>query len=109
MVSGARSTCTSGIVVSAPNAFSPEASLLATSWSVARLIVAVAFRPRADGNAYYQTGCTMRRAPLTFVEAAEWYQKAALQGHRTAQYSLGVCHFKGVGVAESYSEGMTWY
>ena len=31
--------------------------------------------------------------------AAEWYTKAAAQGHATAQYNLGDCRSYGVGVA----------
>jgi TPR repeat protein len=35
------------------------------------------------------------------VEAVQWYRRAAEQGHAAAQYYLGLCYEKGLGV-DSY-------
>jgi TPR repeat protein len=43
-----------------------------------------------------------------FPEAAFWYQKAAEQGNAAAQYNLGMCYYKGLGVRQDYNEAMRW-
>jgi tetratricopeptide (TPR) repeat protein len=45
----------------------------------------------------------------SFVEAVKWYRKAAEQGYASAQYQLGVCYSKGMGVTEDRTEAIKWY
>jgi TPR repeat protein/serine/threonine protein kinase len=54
----------------------------------------------ARGNAVGQT---------TDVEAVEWYRKAAELNDAGAQYALGLCYYKGQGVATNYEEAVKWY
>ena len=42
------------------------------------------------------------------VEAVKWYRKAAEQNFAAAQYNLGVCYYKGAGVAKDYVEAYKW-
>jgi TPR repeat protein len=42
-------------------------------------------------------------------EAARLYRAAALQGYAPAQYSLGYCCFRGIGVAFNEEEGIRLY
>jgi TPR repeat protein len=42
------------------------------------------------------------------AEAANWYRKAAEQGHVHAQVLLGVMYGKGQGVAQDYAEAVNW-
>lgn len=42
-------------------------------------------------------------------QAAQWYRKAAEQGHARAQYSLGVSCERGEGVAQDYLQAAQWY
>lgn len=41
--------------------------------------------------------------------AFEWYGKAALQGHKIAQYNLGVLSRNGWGTEKSNIESYKWY
>ena len=43
------------------------------------------------------------------AEAVKWYRKAVDQGDAVAQYNLGVCYFKGEGVAQDYAEAVKWF
>jgi uncharacterized protein len=43
------------------------------------------------------------------VKAFHWFQKAADQGHAEAQYNLGFCYDKGVGVAQSFVKAFHWF
>ena len=43
------------------------------------------------------------------AEAVKWYRKAAQQNDADAQYNLGVCHFKGEGVAKDHVEAYAWF
>jgi TPR repeat protein len=43
------------------------------------------------------------------AEAANWYRKAAEQGHITAQNNLGVMYERGLGVEQDYAEAASWY
>lgn len=47
--------------------------------------------------------------PKDYVEAVKWYRKAAEQGLAGAQFSLGDCYDKGVGVQQDMVEAMKWY
>lgn len=43
------------------------------------------------------------------TKAAEWFTKAANQGHASAQYGLGVIYIKGEGVAQDYMKAFEWF
>lgn len=43
------------------------------------------------------------------AKAAEWYQKAAVQGNAFAQYKLGVMYDQGEGVARDASKAVEWW
>ena len=47
--------------------------------------------------------------PKNHIEAAKWFRLAAEQGHADAQFSLGVCYEKGIGVDQDYTEAVDWY
>ena len=53
------------------------------------------------GIKYYDEG--------KYNEAAEWFEKAANQGYAEAQYKLGVCYDKGLGVGQSYEKAAYWF
>ena len=42
-------------------------------------------------------------------DAAEWYRLAAEQGHRVAQFNLGVLYFNGEGVPQDYMLAYMWF
>lgn len=42
------------------------------------------------------------------VRSAQWYKKAAENGHESAQYELALCYLYGDGVEESYDEAIYW-
>jgi hypothetical protein len=44
-----------------------------------------------------------------FQQAAEWYRKAAEQGHAQAQFNLGELYRVGKGVAQDYIEAYKWF
>ncbi|KAF9295978.1 hypothetical protein BGZ88_001000 [Linnemannia elongata] len=46
---------------------------------------------------------------LDYAEAMTWYQKAAEQGHATAQYNIGSLYHQGLGMSQDYAEAMTWF
>lgn len=43
------------------------------------------------------------------VRSAQWYRKAAENGHQSAQYELALCYLYGDGVEESYDEALYWF
>ena len=43
------------------------------------------------------------------AEAAEWFRKAAKQGHAKAQFSLGQAYSGGYGVAKDEAMAVKWY
>ena len=53
------------------------------------------------GIKYYDEG--------KYLEAAEWFEKAANQGHAKAQYNLGGCYYDGQGVVQNYKNAAFWY
>ena len=59
---------------------------------------------------HYELG---KGVPRDYVEAVQWYAKAAAQGHAGAQYSLGrIFEFAGrlqAGFSEDYTEAAKWY
>lgn len=48
-------------------------------------------------------------AAQDYVQAAEWYRKAADQSHSTAQFNLGMMYANGQGVARDYAQSAMWY
>ena len=46
--------------------------------------------------------------PEDVAEAATWYRRAAEQGYASAQYSLGLAHFTGQGVAKDLMLTHMW-
>ena len=43
------------------------------------------------------------------MNARNWYEKAAVQGHANAQNSLGVLYDNGHGVAQDYGQARAWW
>jgi TPR repeat protein len=42
-------------------------------------------------------------------KAAKWFTQAALSGHPTAQFSLGLCYDTGTGVEKDENAAVRWY
>ena len=40
--------------------------------------------------------------------ACNWFEKSAMQGYLKAQYILGVCYARGIGVRKDYVMSYTW-
>ncbi len=53
-----------------------------------------------------QLGLAMEQ---NFVEALDWYYKAAAQGNPNAQENIGYLYQHGLGVETDYAEAETWY
>ena len=49
-----------------------------------------------------------RGVPKDFAQAADWYRKAAEQGHAWAQYVLGGLYKNGEGVTQDYECAYVW-
>ena len=47
--------------------------------------------------------------PTNYVEAVEWFRKAAAQKNAWAQLNLGCCYRDGEGVATNYVEAVRWF
>jgi TPR repeat protein len=43
------------------------------------------------------------------IKSAQWYRKAAEQGHARAQVSLGAAYESGEGVPKDYFEAVKWF
>jgi TPR repeat protein len=43
------------------------------------------------------------------TSGAEWYEKAAVQGHTEAQFRLGRCYYYGWDVEQDYAQAVQWY
>ena len=54
----------------------------------------------------YHSGNKVRQ---NYVEASEWFRKAAEQGYANAQYRLGELYHLGEGVPEDVDEAVEWY
>lgn len=57
---------------------------------------------------YYYNGDEEADIDQNYLEAANWFDKAALQFNGEAQYYLGVMHREGQGVARDRIEGLRW-
>ena len=65
-----------------------------------------------DVNAQFELGVKYffgKDTKLDYSQAFIWFQKAAQQGHGTAQYNLAQCYEKELGVAQDYSLALYWY
>lgn len=67
---------------------------------------------QGDPDAEFKMGCLYAtgeevRFPKDIYESADWFQKAAMQGHAEAQYRLGLCCYTGNGtpkdILQSYA------
>ena len=61
-----------------------------------------------DAEAQFQEGWKYDNAK-EYAIAIKWYKKAAGQGHKWAQYNLGVCYANGRGVVEDCATAAEWY
>ena len=57
------------------------------------------------GNCYYYGN----GVEVDYEKAAEWFTKAAEQGHAEAQYNLGFCYENGKGVPQDNEKAVEWY
>ncbi len=48
-------------------------------------------------------------AAQDYLQAADWYRKAAAQDHLLAQFNLGVMYANGQGVAKDVAESLVWF
>ena len=48
-------------------------------------------------------------AAQDYVQAADWYRKAAEQNHSLAQFNLGTMYANGQGVAKDDAQSMIWF
>lgn len=46
---------------------------------------------------------------IDYIQANKWFKKAATQGHKGAQYNLGIMYGNGQGVQQDYDEAVYWY
>ena len=44
----------------------------------------------------------------TVSQASEWFERAALQGHRRAQFALGICYATGKNMEKNLVEAFCW-
>ena len=60
----------------------------------------------------YRLGClyaTGSGVDKDYVEAFDWYKKAAAKGNAEAMYSLGEVYEHGTGVREDIQRAVIWY
>jgi len=50
-----------------------------------------------------------RGVPINYRQAADWYRRAADQGHADALFSLGVIYENGTGVQQDYKQAVQWH
>ncbi len=61
-----------------------------------------------DANSQYSLGESYEEL-LDYKKAIEWYTKAAEQGHRQAQYNLGLIYKEGKGVEQNFGKATKWF
>ncbi len=69
-------------------------------------------QPVEDPQAQYNRGTDYwygRGVPQDYVEAANWYRKAAERGYAEAQYRLGQMLATGQGIRQDDTEAANWY
>lgn len=67
---------------------------------------------KGDADAQFSLGLKYATSPepaLDYVLAAEWYRKAAEQGHSLAQFNLGVMYAAGQGLTQDDSTALMWF
>ena len=69
---------------------------------------------RGDPEAEFMMGCYYAtgqesRFPRDDQESVAWFLKAAMQGHPTAQYRLGLCYFAGKGVVRDVVQSYAFF
>lgn len=64
---------------------------------------------RVKAGQSYEEAVTYEPCGLDVKEVVKGWQKAAEQGDAAAQYNLGACYAKGLGVEQSYEEAVKWY
>ena len=47
--------------------------------------------------------------PKDFKAAAEFFEKAAVVGHKNAQYNLGILYYTGKGVDKNLRKAFSWF
>ena len=57
----------------------------------------------------YDSGLPLIGIDQDYVQAAEWYEKAAQNGMDAAQNNLGNMYIHGVGVAQNYEKAVYWF
>lgn len=67
-------------------------------------------KPAGEGSviAQYNKGCEYY-SKRDFLEASQWFLKAANQGHVLSQYYLGWLYNNGKGVPQDYIQAVYWY
>ncbi|MDQ3267716.1 MAG: sel1 repeat family protein [Pseudomonadota bacterium] len=90
-------------------------SLSGTTEQVEQLAELREYAEAGDPNAQFNLGYlndTGRNGGIILSKdtrkAAEWYEKAALQGHAKAQSALGQLYINGFGVSKNYVIGVDW-
>lgn len=61
-----------------------------------------------DNQSFYNKGQKCEESN-DYANAANWYRKAALQGHADSQYKLGFFYELGLGVPQSRKVAISWY
>jgi TPR repeat protein len=64
-----------------------------------------------DASAQYDLGYAYEKgkgAPQDYAQAADWYEKAALQGYAAAQGALGLLYEHNEGIPQDYGEAYFW-
>ena len=61
-----------------------------------------------DNQSFYNKGQKCEESK-DYANAANWYRKAALNGHAESQYRLGFLYELGLGVPKSRSVAFSWY
>jgi TPR repeat protein len=64
-----------------------------------------------DASAQYNLGYAYEKgkgAPQDYAQAADWYEKAALQGYAAAQGALGILYEHNQGIPQDYGEAYFW-
>jgi TPR repeat protein len=57
------------------------------------------------GNCYYEG----KGAPQDYKQAAQWFAKAAGQGHGRAEYQLGAMYVAGQSVKQDFAQALQWF
>lgn len=66
----------------------------------------------ADADAQFSLGlkyANSEGAAQDYVQAAQWYRKAADQSHSLAQFNLGMMYANGQGVPRDDAQAMIWF